>query len=239
MRPTWIIKALLCLTPCTLLAQDHWVATWATSQQLYRAAPAQPARSAIPPPPSPAAPRTPGRRFPVPPGRASLHNQTIRMIARTSIGGSNVRIWLSSALGSGTVVFGAAHIGIRAEASAILPGTDRVLAAFGGKTSATLYAGQTLVSDPVSLALPPLAHVAVSVYIPGETASPTSHTFALHTWPIYLRKATSHPQSAIPGMPTPANPGIGWPESMSPHPPTPARVAVVNAGNFRQPIAGR
>jgi hypothetical protein len=71
-------------------------------------------------PEPPPAPGTPGRRFPVPPGLASLNNQTIRMIARTSIGGSSVRIRLSSALGSGMVTIGSAHIGIRAEASAVV-----------------------------------------------------------------------------------------------------------------------
>jgi lysophospholipase L1-like esterase len=102
------------------------------------------------------------------------------MIARTSIGGSNVRVRFSNSLGLGAVNIGAAHIGLRAEGSAVVPWTDRVLT-FSGKTMATMYAGETLVSDPVSLKLPPLAHVAVTVYIPGQTGAPTNHRFALHT----------------------------------------------------------
>jgi lysophospholipase L1-like esterase len=109
-----------------------------------------------------------------------LNNQTVRMIANTSIGGRSVRIRLSSALGAGTVSIGAAHIAIRDKDSATVAGTDRALT-FSGKPTAPLYAGETLISDPVSLDLPPLAHVAVSLYIPGQTAAPTSHTFALHT----------------------------------------------------------
>ena len=135
-----------------------------------------------------------------PPALTSLHNQTIRMIARTSIGGSSVRIRLASALGSGTVNIGSAHIGIRGEGSAVVGGTDHILT-FSGKTSAIMYAGQTLISDPVGLTLPPLAHVAVSLYIPGETAAPTSHTFALHT--TYVSKEGDFTsQAAIPDADT-------------------------------------
>jgi lysophospholipase L1-like esterase len=102
------------------------------------------------------------------------------MIAQTSIGGSQVRIRLSHSLGLGTVQIGAAHIALRAAGSAIKPGTDRILT-FSGKATAVMYAGETLVSDPVSLTLPPLAHVAVSLYIPGQTGAPTNHRFSLHT----------------------------------------------------------
>jgi lysophospholipase L1-like esterase len=52
---------------------------------------------------------------------------------------------------------------------------------FSGGASAPLYAGATLVSDPVNLNLPPLADVAVSLYLPGETGAPPNHLFALHT----------------------------------------------------------
>jgi lysophospholipase L1-like esterase len=107
------------------------------------------------------------------------------MIARTSIGGSSVRIRLSNALGAGLVAIGAAHIGVRGDGSAVAPGTDRILT-FSGKAGATLYAGETLLSDPVSLRLAPLTHVAVSLYISGESATPTNHRFALHT--TYISK---------------------------------------------------
>jgi lysophospholipase L1-like esterase len=102
------------------------------------------------------------------------------MIAQTSLGGSGVRIRLSNSLGLGTVQIGAAHIALRTEGSAIQPGTDRAVT-FSGKPSATMYAGETLVSDPIALNLPPMAHVAVSLYIPGQTGAPTNHRFALHT----------------------------------------------------------
>jgi len=118
------------------------------------------------------------------------------MIALTSIGGSNVRIRLSNALGAPAVNIGAAHIALHSEDSAIKPGTDRILT-FSSKTSVILYGGETIVSDPVSLNLPPLAHVAISLYIPGETADPTNHRFALHN--TYISKEGDFTsQTAIP-----------------------------------------
>lgn len=174
----------LFVLPAIACAQDHWVATWATSQQLYRnpasaAAPAAPAPAPAPPP-APAAGRGPQRRFPIPPALAGVNNQTVRMIAHTSIGGSKVRIRLQNALGAKTVDLGSAHIALRRADSAIDPGTDRTLT-FSGSGSATLYAGATLISDPVDLKLPALADVAVSLYIRGEAGPPTNHLFALHT----------------------------------------------------------
>ncbi len=151
-----------------LSEKAHWVATWGTSQQLYR--------SGVPPTPRPPSPPNPARRFGIPAPLERLNNQTVRMIARTTLGGRSLRVRLESALGSGTVVFGASHI-------AVVGGAEHSLT-FSGKDSATLYAGATLVSDPVAVDLPPLAHVAVSLYVPGQVNAPTSHTFALHTTAI-------------------------------------------------------
>jgi lysophospholipase L1-like esterase len=168
-------------------AAEHWVAAWGTAQQLYRA----PAGGRGPATPAPAPPRVttppkgPTRRFPVPPALAEVHNQTIRMIARTSIGGHRVRIRLENALGAGSVTFGAAHIALRAKDSAIQQGTDHTLT-FSGKPGAILYAGGTLLSDPVNMDLPAMAEVAVSLYVPGAVTGPTNHLFALHT--TYLSK---------------------------------------------------
>src|SRR5207247_1259326 len=79
-------------------AGQHWVATWGTAQQMYRAAPpagaigsrvgASPAPSAQPAPNAPPpASAFPPRRFANPPAVQVLNNQTVRMIARTSLAG--------------------------------------------------------------------------------------------------------------------------------------------------------
>jgi lysophospholipase L1-like esterase len=57
---------------------------------------------------------------------------------------------------------------------------------FSGQPTVTMYAGQTVVSDPVRLDVPPLTDLAVSLYIPGETGPPTNHRFALR--PTYISK---------------------------------------------------
>ena len=165
-----------------LPSSQHWVATWGTAQLAYRT-PAQPAPAtppaAQPPTPAPApAPGTPQRRFGIPKGLPGLNNQTIRMIVRTSIGGSQVRVRLSQAFGAPAVTIGAAHIGVRADGASIVPGSDRVLT-FSGQPATTLYAGQVVVSDPVALDVRPLSDLAVSLFFPGETGPPTSHTFGL------------------------------------------------------------
>ena len=194
---TYIAATAACIfsVAATALAQtttgEHWVATWATAQQLavtggglagrgaVAGSGAAAATVAAPTPPPPPAPGTPQRRFPVPPTLAGLNNQTVRMIVRTSIGGSRVRIRVSNAVGGASVLLGAAHVAIRAKDSAIVPASDRVLT-FGGRPSPTIYAGQVLYSDPVTLTLPPLTDVAVSLYFPRQTSAQTNHRFALH-----------------------------------------------------------
>lgn len=163
---------------------EHWVATWGTAQQMYRAGGGAGRGPVVPAPPIAAAvpvvrPAGPARRFGIPPALPAVNNQTIRMVARMSLGGHQVRIRLQSALGAGTVTFGAAHIALRAKDSAIVTASDRALT-FSGSPAAVLYAGGTLVSDAVSVDFPALAEVAVSLYVAGEVAAPTNHLFALH-----------------------------------------------------------
>lgn len=105
---------------------------------------------------------------------ATLHDQTIRQVARISLGGKRIRIVLSNEYGSKPLVIGAAHIALADAGSAIVTGTDRVIT-FGGKTSAIVPPGAPLVSDPVDMAVAPLASVAVSVFLPKETQATTFH----------------------------------------------------------------
>ena len=109
-----------------------------------------------------------------PPRIASISNQTVRMFARTSMGGQSVRIRLANALGTTTVLVGAAHIALHDSRSSIVAGSDRVLT-FGGKPTATMYAGQVLISDPVKLNVAPLTDLAVSLYVANDAGSPTTH----------------------------------------------------------------
>jgi lysophospholipase L1-like esterase len=158
--------------------QERWVTTWATAQTLVRQAPA---RQAVTPADSPTVPATTPQAI----GERGFDNQTVRMIVRTSIGGRRLRVRLSNAFGGPPVVLGTAHLAIRAKDSAIVPDSDRSLS-FNGKPGGTIAPGVVLLSDPVELSVPPVTELAVSLYFPGETGSPTTHSTALHN--TYISK---------------------------------------------------
>ena len=104
---------------------------------------------------------------PAPAEGVALSNQTLRMNARISIGGSALRVRLSNAYGSRPLAIGAAHIGLRSSGAGIVPGSDRIVT-FGGESSATIAVGALLVSDPVDLRVSALEDVAISLYLPGD-----------------------------------------------------------------------
>jgi hypothetical protein len=140
-------------------SQEHWVTTWATAQQL------------APQPPLPG----PGPNAP-----ATLQNQTVRMVARTSIGGRRVRIQVSNAIGSKPLVIGNAHIALRDKGAAIVPTSDRALT-FGGRPTITVPPGALIVSDPADLTVPKFTDLAISLYLPEDTGTPSLHPIGLHT----------------------------------------------------------
>jgi lysophospholipase L1-like esterase len=110
----------------------------------------------------------------------TLVNQTARMIVRTSIGGSRVRVEFSNAFGAAPLDFGSAHIALRAKDSGIVAGSDRPLL-FDGKPSGRILVGATLLSDPVDLNIPKLSDLAISVFVPGDSGRASGHSQALHT----------------------------------------------------------
>ena len=105
-----------------------------------------------------------------------FNNQTLRQIVRVSIGGSELRVRVSNLFGAGDLKLGAVHVALRDKAAAIKAGSDRTLT-FGGTTSATLWAGTTLVSDPVRLDVPPLGELALSIYFPGNVPASLPITY--------------------------------------------------------------
>ncbi|MGH7045391.1 MAG: SGNH/GDSL hydrolase family protein [Stellaceae bacterium] len=104
---------------------------------------------------------------PAPAETGAFANQTLRMTMRASLGGKEVRVRISNAYGHRPLDLGGAHIALRQNGAAIVAGSDRRLA-FGGEPRAMIAAGAVLFSDPVALDLPPLADLAVSLYLPGE-----------------------------------------------------------------------
>ncbi len=105
---------------------------------------------------------------------ATLQDQTIRQVARLSLGGKRIRIVLSNEYGSQPMIISAAHVALAGSESAIIPGTDRPIT-FSGKASITMPLGAPIVSDPIDLAVAPLAGVAISVFLADETQATTFH----------------------------------------------------------------
>jgi lysophospholipase L1-like esterase len=110
----------------------------------------------------------------------SFRNQTLRMIAHTTIGGRRVRIELSNAFGSAPLVIGAAHIALRDKGAGVVAASDRAVL-FGGRPGCWIPPGATEISDPVSLDLPSASDLAVSIYLPETATADTMHAVGLHT----------------------------------------------------------
>ena len=103
-----------------------------------------------------------------------LRDQTIRQVARLSVGGRRVRIVLSNAYGTLPLHIGAASVALAAADCAIRPGSLHSLT-FAGQPSASVAPGAPLVSDPVDLAVPDLARLTVSIHLPHATPASTFH----------------------------------------------------------------
>jgi lysophospholipase L1-like esterase len=179
MRRSTALALLLFLALSGARAQDSdggrsWVATWGTAQQL--AAETLP-DWIVPPPREQNEPPPPAL---LPPYPRSFADQTVRMIVRTSIGGDGLRLTFANAIGVEPVRIGAVHVALRERGSAIDTATDRAVT-FGGRAALEIQPGALVVSDAVPLAMPALAELAISLYLPDETRSVTTHEFALST----------------------------------------------------------
>jgi len=103
-----------------------------------------------------------------------LGDQTVRQIARISVGGDQLRVVISNEFGTRPVTIGSASVALSAGGSAIDPATVKPLT-FGGKSSAVIPPGAPLVSDPVDLPVKALSSVAVSFYLPKRTGITSVH----------------------------------------------------------------
>jgi lysophospholipase L1-like esterase len=136
-----------------------------------------------------------------------LTQETLRMVVHTSVGGPQVRIWLSNRFGTAPLRIGAAHVAMSADpnpasvgtdVSAIKPETDRVLT-FDHRPFAVIAPGSTIVSDPVALNVDALSDLAVSLYFPERTLGNTIHGGAnqiAYAIPGNVVEATSMPTRA-------------------------------------------
>lgn len=131
---------------------DHWVGTWSAS---------------------PVSVSNTRNRF--------AEDTTVREIVHVSLGGTTARIVLSNAFGTDSLKIGGASVALVDSGSVVKPGTAQPVL-FHGQAAVEIPTGAEVVSDPISLTVPALSDVAVTLFVPGQSLSTlTQHNFANDT----------------------------------------------------------
>jgi len=125
-----------------------------------------------------------------PGGAPDFSGKTLREVIHTSVGGEQVRVWFSNRFGTQPLQIGAAHVGLTGpggsepvatdskdevagpDVSGIQAGSDRSLT-FHHRDSVTIPPGAEIVSDPVTLNVPALSDLSISIYLPDHTMATT------------------------------------------------------------------
>jgi lysophospholipase L1-like esterase len=107
----------------------------------------------------------------------SFTNQSIRMVAHTTVAGSMLRVRLSNLYGSAPLTIGAVDIARQSGYGTAAAGTHHTVT-FNGSASVTIPAGQDVASDPIPTAVPADTDFLVSLYLPGTPAGTTWHSSA-------------------------------------------------------------
>ncbi|MET7854705.1 SGNH/GDSL hydrolase family protein [Streptomyces avermitilis] len=107
-------------------------------------------------------------------------DRSYRLIARTSVGGTNMRIRLSNAFGDHPVTFANAYAGLQKQGAELVHGSNRKLS-FGGAASVTVPAGETVLSDPLPGKLAAQSNLVISLYVTGAQGPTTGHGMAMQT----------------------------------------------------------
>lgn len=114
---------------------------------------------------------------------SGFYGQTIREVARLSLGGSGVTIRLTNEHGSSPIHLDAVAIARAGEGGRVEPLTTHHVT-FGKRRSAVIYPGSPLVSDPIDITVEPLTRLAISYYSSGFIPVETHHFEAQQT--VYI-----------------------------------------------------
>jgi len=115
------------------------------------------------------------------PAVGGWNNQTLRMVIRTSLGGSELRLHLSNRFASSPAVIGHVTIGTQMNGGSTQEAVPLDVT-FGGSIALTLAAGASTVSDPIPLATAPATRLLVSIYVPpGANMVTSRHDVAEET----------------------------------------------------------
>jgi hypothetical protein len=136
----------------------RWVATWGASQFAGQ-----------PRPPADSVDRT-----------MTVVGRTIREIVHVSVGGDRVRVRLTNLAGDRPLFIGSAHVALRTSGSSIAPATDHAIT-FNGHGTVFIRAGAYMISDEVTLAVPQLSDIAVSLFLSDSARLSTRHALGIQT----------------------------------------------------------
>lgn len=148
----WMLTAALSTPLPAMAAEQNWVGTWTASPQ-----PVWGSEFAFP------------TKIPT-----SVKDQTFRQIVRISLGGARVRLVFSNAYGDRPMRIGGASVSLASEQGPAASGPIHKIT-FGGKDTIIVPPGAPVVSDPLDMAVEAHAKLAVSLYLPDETALTTFH----------------------------------------------------------------
>jgi lysophospholipase L1-like esterase len=124
---------------------------------------------------------SPQTAIPGSPDATGFKNQTIRNIVFSSVSGNVVRVRFTNTFGTRPLPIGAASIAVAGSGASTSGST--VPLTFGGQPGIQIPIGAEALSDPVSLAVPALEDLTVSVYLPTPTGSATLHALGRqHTY---------------------------------------------------------
>lgn len=111
---------------------------------------------------------------------SGFYGQTIREVARVSIGGDAVVVRLTNEYGTLPIRLDAVHLAYAAEHGGIEALTTRSMS-FGGSPSVVIPPGASVVSDPVDMEVRAFARLAVSYHSDGFIPIATHHFEAQQT----------------------------------------------------------
>lgn len=103
-------------------------------------------------------------------------NQTLRMVAHGSLGGTQLRIDLTNVLNPTSVTF--AHVSVAPQLNQAQAAATPTAVTFGGAYSVTMAAGADAQSDAVALPTTPGERLLVSVYIPASESVSSANLHA-------------------------------------------------------------
>jgi lysophospholipase L1-like esterase len=122
-------------------------------------------------------------------GGPNFNDQTIRMVAHSTVDGTSLRIHVSNLRSTIPLAVGAVSIAAQADRATAVAGSQHTVT-FSHKKSVTIAAGAELVSDPIAMSVKADQSVLVSIYLPHATSSATWHSDAFDT--TYLSTPGDH-----------------------------------------------